>query len=93
MKKEFIILLTCVLVVTFMTIHNSNLETMEGQDAKNNQHRLSQEKYLISEGKLIKLSNGVTIKRNSDLIIIEQSSKTIILNKNDSRELIAFLED
>mgnify|MGYP001397937076 FL=1 len=93
MKKEFIILLTCVLVVTFMTIHNSNLETMEGQDTKNNQHRLSQEKYLISEGKLIKLSNGVTIKRNSDLIIIEQSSKTIILNKNDSRELIAFLED
>ncbi len=93
MKKEFIILLTCVLVVTFMTIHNSNLETMEGQDAKNNQHRLSQEKYLINEGKLIKLSNGVTIKRNSDLIIIEQSSKTIILNKNDSRELIAFLED
>ena len=93
MKKEFIILLTCVLVGTFMTIHNSNLETMEGQDAKNNQHRLSQEKYLINEGKLIKLSNGVTIKRNSDLIIIEQSSKTIILNKNDSRELIAFLED
>ncbi|MBD26104.1 MAG: hypothetical protein CMG46_14065 [Candidatus Marinimicrobia bacterium] len=93
MKKEFIILLTCMLVVTFMTIHNSNLETMEGQDAKNNQHRLSQEKYLINEGKLIKLSNGVTIKRNSDLIIIEQSSKTIILNKNDSRELIAFLED
>ena len=66
---------------------------MEGQDTKNNQHRLSQEKYLISAGKLIKLSNGVTIKRNSDLIIIEQSSKTIILNKNDSRELIAFLED
>ena len=93
MKKEFIILLTCVLVVTFMTIHNSNLETIEGQDAKNNQHRLSQEKYLINEGKLIKLSNGVTIKRNSDLIIIEQSSKTIILNKSDSIELIAFLED
>lgn len=93
MKKEFIILLTCMLVVTFMTIHNSNLETMEGQDAKNNQHRLSQEKYLINEGKLIKLSNGVTIKRNSDLIIIEQSSKTIILNKSDSIELIAFLED
>ena len=93
MKKEFIILLTCMLVVTFMTIHNSNLEIMEGQDAKNNQHRLSQEKYLINEGKLIKLSNGVTIKRNSDLIIIEQSSKTIILNKSDSIELIAFLED
>ena len=93
MKKEFIILLTCVLVVAFMTIHNSNLETIKGQDAKNNQHRLSQEKYLINEGKLIKLSNGVTIKRNSDLIIIEQSSKTIILNKKDSIELIAFLED
>ena len=93
MKKEFIILLTCILVITFMTIHNYNLEIMEGQDAKNNQHRLSQEKYLINEGKLIKLSNGVTIKRNSDLIIIEQSSKTIILNKRDSIELIAFLED
>ena len=93
MKKEFIILLSSVIVITFMTIHNSNLESIKGQDAKSSQHRLSQEKYLISEGKLIKLSNGVTIKRNSDLIIIEQSSKTIILNKSDSNEIIAFLED
>ena len=55
--------------------------------------KLSQENFLVNEGKLIKLSNGVIIKRNSDLIIIEQLSKTIIINKIDSNQIIAFLED
>ena len=93
MKKEFIILTCSIVAVVFMTIHNSNLKSIEGQDAKSQKHKLSQDNYLINEGKLIKLSNGVTIKRNSDLIIIEQSSRTIILNKSDSNEIIAFLEN
>ena len=93
MKKEFIIFTGSIVAVVFMTIHNSNLKSIEGQDAQSQKHKLSQENYLINEGKLIKLSNGVTIKRNSDLIIIEQSSRTIILNKSDSNEIIAFLED
>ena len=93
MKKEFIILICSVIAITFMTIHNSNLKSIEGQKAISNKHKLSKENYLISEGKLIKLSNGVTFKRNSDLIIIEQSSKTIILNKSDANDIIAFLAE
>ena len=93
MKNEFILLSICIIAVVFMTIHNSNLKSMEGQKTESIKHKLSQDNYLIGEGRLIKLSNGVTIKRNSDLIIIEQSSKTIILNKSDSNEIIAFLED
>ena len=41
--------------------------------------QLSQENFLVNKGELIKLSNGVTIKRNSDLIIIQQQTETIII--------------
>jgi len=93
MRKEFIILIVFVVAVIFMTVNDSNLDNIEDQKLQGLKHRLSQENFLVTEGKLIKLSNGVTIKRNSDLIIVEQLSKTIIINKNDSNQIIAFLED
>ena len=76
-----------------MTLHNNNLEVIEEQTYQSKKQKLSQENFLMSEGTLIKLSNGVTLKRDADLIIVEQSSKTIILNIKDSEEIIAFLED
>ena len=76
-----------------MTLHNNNLEVMEEQTYKSQKQKLSQENYLNSEGSLIKLSNGVTLKRDADLIIVQQSSKTIILSINDTQEIIAFLEN
>ena len=93
MYRELSILFTVLAICLFMTIHNNNLESMEEQTYKSDQQKLSQENFLMSEGTLIKLSNGVTLKRDADLIIVQQSSKTIILSINDSQEIIAFLED
>jgi len=93
MYRELSILFTVLAICLFMTIHNNNLESMEEQTYKSDQQKLSQENFLMSEGALIKLSNGVTIKRDADLIIVQQSSKTIILSIKDSEEIIAFLEN
>ena len=91
MYRELSILFTLLAICLFMTVHNSNLEVIEEQTSKSKEQKLSQENFLVSEGTLIKLSNGVTLKRDSDIIIIQQSSKTIILSIKDSEEIIAFL--
>ena len=93
MYRELSILFTLLAVCLFMTVHNNNLEDIEEQTSNSREQKLSQENFLISEGTLIKLSNGVTLKRDSDIIIIQQSSKTIILSIKDSEEIIAFLEN
>ena len=93
MYREFSILFTVLAICLFMTIHNNNLEVIEDQSYKSKKQKLSQENFLISEGTLIKLSNGVTLKRDADLIIVQQSSKTIIFSINDAQEIIAFLEN
>ena len=46
-----------------------------------------------NEGVLIILSNGATLKIDNNLIIIEQSNNTIILNSKDANEIVAFLEN
>ena len=93
MYREFSILFTVLAICLFMTIHNNNLEVIEEQTYKSKKQKLSQENFLINEGTLIKLSNGVTLKRDADLIIVQQSSKTIIFSINDAQEIIAFLEN
>lgn len=93
MRKEFIILILFVVTVIFMTVNDSNLDNVENQKLESLKYKLSQENFLVNKGELIKLSNGVTIKRNSDLIIIQQQTETIIINKSDSKEIIAFLEN
>ena len=93
MYREFSILFTVLAICLFMTIHNNNLEVIEDQTYKSKKQKLSQENFLINEGTLIKLSNGVTLKRDADLIIVQQSSKTIIFSINDAQEIIAFLEN
>ena len=47
---------------------------------------------LIEDGNLIKLNSGVTLSKRADLIIIKQARSTIVLNGNDAKEVIAFLE-
>ena len=93
MRKEFIILIIFVVAVIFMTVNDSNLENVENQKIESLKYKLSQENFLVNKGELIKLSNGVTIKRNSNLIIIQQQKETIIVNKSDTNEIIAFLEN
>ena len=76
----------------FMTIHNHNKLTMNNNEIQLIEQRASQESMLIEDGNLIKLNSGVTLSKSADLIIIKQARSTIVLNGNDAKEVIAFLE-
>ena len=40
----------------------------------------------------MKLNGGITFTKNENLIIIKDPYSTIVLDKNNSNEIIAFLE-
>ena len=92
MQKEILIFLGVVAVSLFMTIHNHNKLTMNSNEIQLIEQRASQESMLIEDGNLIKLNSGVTLSKSADLIIIKQARSTIVLNGNDAKEVIAFLE-
>ena len=92
MQKEILIFLGVVAVSLFMTIHNHNKLTMNNNEIQLIEQRASQENMLIEDGNLIKLNSGVTLSKSADLIIIKQARSTIVLNGNDAKEVIAFLE-
>jgi hypothetical protein len=92
MQKEILIFLGVVAVSLFMTIHNHNKLTMNNNEIQLIEQRASQESMLIEDGNLIKLNSGVTLSKSADLIIIKQARSTIVLNGNDAKEVIAFLE-
>ena len=92
MQKEILIFLGVVAVSLFMTIHNHNKLTMNNNEIQLIEQRASQESMLIEDGNLIKLNSGVTLSKSADLIIIKQAKSTIVLNENDAKEVIAFLE-
>ena len=92
MQKEILIFLGVVAVSLFMTIHNHNKLAMNNNEIQLTEQRASQENMLIEDGNLIKLNSGVTLSKSADLIIIKQARSTIILNGNDAKEVIAFLE-
>ena len=92
MQKEILIFLGVVAVSLFMTIHNHNKLTMNNNEIQLLEQRTSQESMLIEDGNLIKLNSGVTLSKSADLIIIKQARSTIVLNGNDAKEVIAFLE-
>ena len=75
-----------------MTIHNNNLKVIGTRNLQSEQKKVNQEKFLMNKGELVKLSNGVTIRKNAELIIVEQSDQTIIINASDSDKIAAFLE-
>tara|TARA_B100001029_G_C14893463_1_gene356768 strand:- start:448 stop:648 length:201 start_codon:yes stop_codon:yes gene_type:complete len=54
--------------------------------------KASLESSLMEDGTLIRLNSGVTLTKRADLIIIKDSYTTIILNKEDAQDVIAFLE-
>jgi len=93
MYREALIFGGILVICLFMTVHNNNLKSIEARNIESNEYKLSQEDYLMNQGLLIKLSNGVTIKRNANLIFIEQSDRTIILKSSDANQIIAFLEE
>ena len=92
MQKEILIFLGVVAVSLFMTIHNHNKLAMNNNEIQLIEQRASQESMLIEDGNLIKLNSGVTLSKSADLIIIKQARSTIVLNGNDAKEVIAFLE-
>tara|TARA_B100000945_G_C20100815_1_gene465789 strand:+ start:138 stop:371 length:234 start_codon:yes stop_codon:yes gene_type:complete len=75
-----------------MTIHNRNKEAMQNSEIKLSIQRETQEEILIQEGNLMRLNGGITFTKNANLIIIKDPYSTIILDKNNTDEIIAFLE-
>tara|TARA_Y100001970_G_scaffold131785_1_gene162540 strand:- start:414 stop:647 length:234 start_codon:yes stop_codon:yes gene_type:complete len=75
-----------------MTIHNRNKEAMQNSETKLSIQRETQEEMLIQEGNLMRLNGGITFTKNANLIIIKDPYSTIILDKNSTDEIIAFLE-
>ena len=92
MYREFLIFAGILVVCLFMTIHNNNLKVINNRNTESEELKINQENFLMNKGMLIKLSNGVTLKKNSDLIIIEQSDQTEIINAYDSNKIAAILE-
>ena len=93
MYREFILFGSIVAVALFMTIHSRNLKQIELREEKTKSHKTNRDNALMKDGHLIKLGNGITVSKSADLIIIHQSESTIILNKEDVNEVIAFLEN
>ena len=92
MYREFIIFAGIVCLSLFMTVHNYNKKAIQDSDNQLSEQRAVQENLLMQEGELIRLNSGVTLTRSANLIIIKDSYTTIILNKKDARDIIAFLE-
>ena len=92
MYKEFIILTSVIVLSLFMTVHNRNKETINNSETRLSIQRETQEEMLIQEGNLMRLNGGITFTKNANLIIIKDPYSTIILDKNSTDEIIAFLE-
>ena len=93
MYKEFIILSSVIVLTLFMTIHNKNKQEIQNSNTRLSIQREVQEDILIQEGNLMKLNGGITFTKNENLIIIKDPYSTIVLDKNNTNEIIAFLEE
>ena len=93
MYREFILFGGIVVLALFMSIHNSNQETINQSETKFKEHREVRDNLLMKEGSLLKIGNGVTFTKNSDLIFVKQSNSTIIINQDDAEEIVSFLEN
>ena len=91
MYREFLTFAGIVVIALFMTIHNRNLDSINNAEQHAREHKIERDNLLMRDGQLIKLGNGVTFSRSSDLIIISQAQSTIILNEDDAEEIVAFL--
>ena len=93
MYREFLVFAGIVVIALFMSIHNRNLDTINNAEQHAQEHKIERDNLLMQDGQLIRLSNGVTLSRSSDLIIIRQANSTIFFNKSDAPEIVAFLEE
>ena len=93
MYREFIIFGSIVVIALFMNIHNSNQETINQSNDKIQKHKTIRDNLLMKEGSLLKVGNGVTFTKNANLIVVKQSNSTIIINQEDTEEIVSFLEE
>ena len=93
MYREFIIFGSIVVIALFMNIHNSNQETINQSNDKIQKHKTIRDNLLMKEGSLLKVGNGVTFTKNANLIFVKQSNSTIIINQEDTEEIVSFLEE
>ena len=93
MYREFLVFAGVVVIALFMSIHNRNLDTINNAEQHAQEHKIERDNLMMQDGQLIRLSNGVTLSRSSDLIIIRQANSTIFFNKSDAPEVVAFLEE
>ena len=93
MYREFILFGGIVVLALFMSVHNSNQKTINQTEVKFKQHRDIRDNLLMKEGSLLKIGNGVTFTKASDLIFVKQSNSTIIINQEDVDEIVGFLEN
>ena len=91
MYREFLTFAGIIVIALFMTIHNRNLDAINNAEHNAREHKIERDNLLMRDGQLIKLGNGVTFSKSSDLIIISQAQSTIILNEDDVEEVVAFL--
>ena len=83
MYREFIIFGSIVIIALFMSIHNSNQETINQSNAKSEEHKNIRDNLLMKEGSLLKIGNGVTFTKNADLIYIKNKKNFLKLVLND----------
>jgi len=93
MHRELILFTVIIFVALFMTIHSNNQKLINENKDNALTHKENRNNLLMKEGSLIKLSNGIVVTKSADLLFISQSNATIILNKNDIYEVVAFLEN
>ena len=91
MYREFLTFAGILVIALFMTIHNKNLNAINKAEQHTQKHKIKRDNLLMRDGQLIKLGNGVTFLKSSDIIIISQAQSTIILNDEDVNEVVAFL--
>ena len=91
MYREFLTFAGIIVIALFMTIHNRNLNTINNAEHNAREHKIERDNLLMRDGQLVKVGNGVTFSRSSNLIIISQAQSTIILNEEDVEEVVAFL--
>ena len=59
MYREFILFGGIVVLALFMSIHNSNQETINQSETKFKEHKEVRDNLLMKEGSLLKIGNGV----------------------------------
>lgn len=92
MREKFI-LFGVTIIISFLIYINMDA-SYENENDYTQYTKLSKKDFLSDENLLRNFNSGISIKDIGDLVIIEQKpNATVIINKNDLDEIIAFLNN